>query len=64
VNNVHTAGAKVTGVAIPDAIQPAITYAIAVVKATQKRSAAQAFVQSAISGKVQEALQAQGFVAP
>ncbi len=64
VTDVHAAGAKVTGVAIPDAIQPSITYPVAVVKATQNRSAAQAFVQSAISGKVQEALQAQGFVAP
>ncbi len=64
VTDVHAAGAKVAGVAVPDNLQPAIVYPIAVVKATKNRPAAQAFVQSAMSGAVQKALVAQGFVAP
>jgi ABC-type Fe3+ transport system substrate-binding protein len=35
-----------------------------VVKATQNPAAAQSFVQSALSGDVQKALAAQGFLAP
>jgi molybdate transport system substrate-binding protein len=64
VTDVHAAGSQVTGVAIPDNLQPAIVYPIAAVKATRNPTAAQAFVQSAVSGDVQKALQAQGFIAP
>jgi molybdate transport system substrate-binding protein len=64
VTDVAAAGAKVTGVTIPDADQPAITYPIAVVKATKNLPAAQAFVDSAVSGDVQKALEAAGFIAP
>jgi len=64
VTDVHAAGSKVTGVDVPSAQQPAIEYPIAVVKASKNRAAAQAFVQSAVSGEVQHSLQAQGFIAP
>ena len=64
VTDVHAAGAKVAGVSLPDDQQPSIVYPIAVVKATKNRTAAQAFVQSAISGDVQRALEAAGFLAP
>jgi molybdate transport system substrate-binding protein len=64
VTDVHAAGAAVTGVPIPDNEQPAIVYPIAVVKATKNTAAAQAFVNSAVSGVIQRALQAQGFIAP
>lgn len=61
--DVRAAGAKVSGVDLPDDQQPAIEYPIAVVKATRNRPAAEAFVRSATSGEVQEALVAQGFIA-
>jgi molybdate transport system substrate-binding protein len=64
VTDIAAAGAKVTGVPIPDNLQPSITYPIAVVKATHKQPAAEAFVQSAVSGDVQKALAAMGFLAP
>jgi len=64
VTDVAAAGSKVVGVTIPDNLQPAITYPIAVVKASHNHATAAAFVQSAVSGDVQEALIAQGFLAP
>jgi molybdate transport system substrate-binding protein len=64
VTDIKAAGPKVTGVAVPDAQQPDIAYPIAVVKATKDRSTAQAFVDSAVSGEVQKALEAAGFRPP
>ncbi|MGH9059054.1 MAG: extracellular solute-binding protein, partial [Acidimicrobiales bacterium] len=64
VTDVAAAGSKVAGVTIPDNLQPAISYPIAVVKASHNQAAAKAFVQSAVSGDVQQALISQGFVAP
>jgi molybdate transport system substrate-binding protein len=62
VTDVSAGGPKVAGVAVPDADQPDITYPIAVVKATKNEAAAQAFVESAVSGDVQKALEAAGFL--
>jgi molybdate transport system substrate-binding protein len=62
--DVKAAGSSVTGVPIPDNIQPTITYPIAVVKATHNQTAAEAFVQSAVSGVVQQSLLAAGFLPP
>ena len=62
--DVKAAGSAVSGVTIPDNIQPTITYPIAVVKATHNQSAAEAFVQSAVSGVVQQDLVAAGFLPP
>jgi len=64
VTDVAAAGAKVAGVTIASADQPSITYPIAVVKATKNQAAAQAFVDSAVSGEVQKALEAAGFIGP
>jgi molybdate transport system substrate-binding protein len=64
VTDVFAAGSKVAGVTIPDSEQPSIVYPIAVVKASSNQAAAAAFVQSAVSGDVQKALVAQGFIAP
>jgi molybdate transport system substrate-binding protein len=64
VTDVTAAGSKVAGVRIPDADQPIIMYPIAVVKASKNRAAAQAFVDSAVSGDVQKALEAAGFLPP
>jgi molybdate transport system substrate-binding protein len=64
VTDVFAAGSKVAGVPIPDSEQPSIVYPIAVVKASSNQAAAAAFVQSAVSGDVQKALVAQGFIAP
>lgn len=62
--DVAAAGSKVTGVTVPDRAQPAIAYPVAVVKATRNPKAAQAFVDSAVSGDVQEAVVAAGFLPP
>jgi molybdate transport system substrate-binding protein len=64
VTDVPAAGSKVTAVTIPDDLQPAIAYPIAVVKASRNPAAAQAFVRSAVSGQVHQALLAHGFSAP
>jgi molybdate transport system substrate-binding protein len=64
VTDVKAAGTKVAGVTVPDNLQPAISYPIAVVKATHNQAAAEAFVQSAVSGEVQQELLAMGFIAP
>jgi molybdate transport system substrate-binding protein len=64
VTDVTAGGPKVQGVSIADADQPQISYPIAVVKATKNHFAAQAFVDSALSGDVQKSLEAAGFSAP
>jgi molybdate transport system substrate-binding protein len=64
VTDVTAAGSKVAGVTVPDNLQPSITYPIAVVKATKNQAGAQAFVNSAVSGDVQKALEAAGFLPP
>jgi molybdate transport system substrate-binding protein len=62
--DVKAAGSSVSGVTIPDNIQPTISYPMAVVKGTHNQSAAEAFVQSAVSGVVQQDLLAAGFLPP
>ena len=64
VTDVAATGGKAVGVTIADADQPDITYPIAVVKATKNHAAAEAFVNSAVSGDVQKALGAAGFFPP
>jgi molybdate transport system substrate-binding protein len=64
VTDVNAGGPAVTGITIPDADQPPIAYPIAVVKASKHQAAAQAFVTSAVSGDVQSALEAAGFLPP
>ena len=64
VTDVTAGGPRVQGVTIPDPDQPDISYPIAVLKAAKNQAAAQAFVQSAVSGEVQKSLEAAGFVAP
>lgn len=64
VTDVTAAGSTVAGVIVADALQPAITYPIAVVKAAKNPAGAQAFVNSAVSGDVQKALEAAGFLPP
>jgi molybdate transport system substrate-binding protein len=61
VTDVTAGGPKVQGVNIPDADQPDISYPIAVLKATKNHAAAQAFVDAAVSGDVQNSLEAAGF---
>ena len=64
VSDVAAAGSSVTGVAVPDSLQPDITYPIAVVKGTRNQAAARAFVRSAVSGEIQKALETAGFLPP
>ena len=53
---------QVRVVAIPDAVNVVATYPIAVVKATDHRRAAEAFVKEIVAGKGRQALQARGFL--
>lgn len=64
VTDVIAGGPAVAGIAIADALQPAITYPIAVVKTARNPAAAQAFVDSAVSGTVQKSLRGAGFLPP
>lgn len=64
VTDVTSAGSAVSGVQIPDSQNVVATYPIAVVKASRNAAAAQAFVDDAVSGTVQQALVARGFLAP
>ena len=64
VTDVISAGDKVTGVPIPDAQNNVGTYEIAVVKASNSTTAAQAFITAAVSGEVQAELRAAGFLPP
>jgi molybdate transport system substrate-binding protein len=64
VTDVTSAGAKAQGVPIPDDQNIIATYPIAVVKTTKNQAAAQAFVDSMVSGDGQKALLARGFLAP
>jgi len=63
VTDVVAGGPAVRGVNLAAADQPDISYPIAVVKATKNHAAAQAFVDSAVSGEVQKSLEAAGFFA-
>jgi molybdate transport system substrate-binding protein len=62
VTDVIGAQGKVTGVPIPDAQNKIGTYEIAAVKASSNQAAAAAFVTSAVSGDIQTALVAAGFL--
>lgn len=64
VTDVRAAGSTVSGVAIPRSQNVIAVYPIAVVKGTHHHAAAEAFVRSAVSGAVQRALEADGFLAP
>jgi molybdate transport system substrate-binding protein len=64
VTDVAAAGTSVTGVAIPADQNVIATYPIAVLKSAKHQTAAQAFVASAVSGDVQQALETAGFLPP
>jgi molybdate transport system substrate-binding protein len=62
--DVRSAGAAVSGVAIPDGQNIVASYPIAVVKASADAAAARSFVDDAVGGDIQRALVARGFLAP
>jgi len=64
VTDVTAAGAQVQGIPIPDADNVVATDPIAVVKASNRLAAAEAFVEEIVSGTGQHALQARGFTPP
>jgi molybdate transport system substrate-binding protein len=64
VTDVIGAASKVTGVTIPAAQNKIGTYEIATVSASTNAAAAAAFVTSAVSGAIQQALLAAGFLPP
>jgi molybdate transport system substrate-binding protein len=61
VTDVHAAGSKVHGVAIPGSVNATTTYPIAVVKNTGNRALAQAWVDYVLSPTGQKVLQEDGF---
>jgi molybdate transport system substrate-binding protein len=63
VTDVTAAGDEGEGVEIPEEQNVVAEYPIAIVKATDRHAAAEAFVESAVSGKVHDALEDRGFLA-
>lgn len=61
--DVRSSGGKATAVPFPEAAGVVVEYRIAVVSATLRRRAAEAFVASSTSGPVRDALLAAGFSA-
>ena len=64
VTDVRAAGAKVTGVPIPDDVNAETTYPIAVLKNSADHALAQAWVDYVLSDAGQQVLEADGFSAP
>ena len=64
VTDLRAAGAKATGVEIPEAQNVTAVYPIAVVKAAAHRQAAVAFVEEIVDGGGQKALADRGFLPP
>lgn len=64
VTDVTAAGAKVSGVTIPDAQNVVASYPIAVVRASHNSATAQGFVDAITGSAGRRALQARGFLAP
>jgi molybdate transport system substrate-binding protein len=64
VTDVVAAGDRADGVDIPDEVNVSATYPIAVLKETDDREAAHAFVDWVVSGPGQAALRDHGFLAP
>lgn len=64
VTDVRSAGSKVVGVKIPDAINASTTYPIAVVTKSQNQPLAQAWVAYVLSAAGQKVLTADGFLRP
>lgn len=64
LTDVRAAGAKVRGIAIPDALNAATEYPIATLTAAAKPAAAAAFVDYVLSGAGQQVLTAAGFGTP
>jgi molybdate transport system substrate-binding protein len=62
--DVRAAGAKVTGIPIPDALKASTEYPIAALTAAAKPAAAAAFVDYVLSGAGQDVLTAAGFGKP
>jgi molybdate transport system substrate-binding protein len=62
--DVRAAGAKASGVSIPDNQNVTAVYPIAVVKATGHRDAAEAFMEEVVNGSAQRALLDRGFLPP
>lgn len=64
VTDVAAAGGRVAGVAIPPAQNVTATYPVAIVRASRRRAAAQAFVDQLLHGRGRDALAARGFALP
>jgi molybdate transport system substrate-binding protein len=64
VTDVKAAGDAVEAVDIPADENVVATYPIAIVKSGNNRDDAEAFIKEAVSGRVQQQLQARGFLAP
>jgi len=62
VTDVKAAGAKVEGVAIPDADNVLATYPVAVLKSAHDRAAAEIFIAELLAAPGQAVLQRYGFL--
>jgi molybdate transport system substrate-binding protein len=64
VSDVQASKGELKAVALPDSLQPEVTYEAAVVRGTRHAAAARAFVAGLVTGAGQRALRAAGFLPP
>jgi molybdate transport system substrate-binding protein len=64
VTDVRAADGKLKAIRLPAALQPQVSYGVAVVKGSKHRKQAQAFVAGLLNGEGRKRLQAAGFLPP
>jgi molybdate transport system substrate-binding protein len=63
-SDVQGAGGRLRAIELPDSLQPAVAYGVAVVKGTERAEEAAAFVDGLLDGAGRRALDEAGFLAP
>ena len=63
-SDVRAAGGRLRAIDLPADLQPTVAYGVAVVTGTDRRDAAQAFVDGLLEGAGRDALEASGFEPP
>ncbi len=63
-SDVRATGGKLKAIELPEALQPAVAYGVAVVKGAKHPDAARAFVEGLLEGDGRRALEAAGFEPP
>ena len=64
VTDVRAAGGRLRAIELPAELRPTVAYGVAVVKGTDRRDAARAFVDGLLEGAGRDALEAAGFDPP